>query len=144
MFHSWILRKLTSTVCPKLGRFLIFLCWTTKWYICACVICFVTFWLVGNFGFCSTAKVVGNKAKRRIWKQVFQKNKARQIFRKTNIFYPQIRTRTCAHQGVRNVRFSEHLTCFVFLKHPFWDPHFHLICWILEVRYGEDPRPSFF
>ena len=25
----------------------------------------------------------------------------------------------CAYQGVRNVRFSEYLTCFVFLKHPF-------------------------
>ena len=24
-------------------------------------------------------------------------------------------------QGVRNVRFSENLTCSVFLKHPFWD-----------------------
>ena len=38
--------------------------------------------------------VVGNKAKGRISKRVFQENKARQIFRKTNIFYPQIRTRT--------------------------------------------------
>ena len=32
--------------------------------------------------------------------------KARQIFLKTNIFYLLIRTRTCAYQGVRNVRFS--------------------------------------
>ena len=50
----------------------------------------------------------GNKAKGRISKQVFQENKARQIFRKTNISYPLIRTRTCAYQGVRNVRFSEY------------------------------------
>ena len=35
----------------------------------------------------------GNKAKERISKRVFQENKARQIFRKTNISYPQIRTR---------------------------------------------------
>ena len=28
-------------------------------------------------------------------------------------------TRTCAYHGVRNVRFWEHLACFVFLKHPF-------------------------
>ena len=28
-------------------------------------------------------------------------------------------THTCAYQGVRNVRFSENLACFVFLKHPF-------------------------
>ena len=38
---------------------------------------------------------VGNKAKGRISKRVFQENKARQIFRKTNISYPLIRTRTC-------------------------------------------------
>ena len=55
---------------------------------------------------------------------MFQENKARQIFRKTNISYPLIRTCTCAYQGVRNVRFSGNLTCFVFLKHPFGDSPF--------------------
>ena len=35
--------------------------------------------------------------------------------------------RMCAYQGVRNVRFSENLACFVFLKHPFWDSPFCLI-----------------
>ena len=29
--------------------------------------------------------------------------------------------------GVINVRFSENLACFVFLKHPFWDSPFCLI-----------------
>ena len=29
--------------------------------------------------------------------------------------------------GVRNVRFSENLACFVLLKHPFWDSPFCLI-----------------
>ena len=38
-----------------------------------------------------------------------------------------IRTRTCAYQGVRNVRFSEILACFVFLKHLFWDSPFALL-----------------
>ena len=57
---------------------------------------------------------VGNKAKGRISKRVLQENKARQIFRKTNISYPLI-------------RFSENLACFVFLKHPFWDSPFYLI-----------------
>ena len=38
--------------------------------------------------------IVGNKAKKWISEQVFQQNKARQIFRKTNISYPLIRTRT--------------------------------------------------
>ena len=64
-------------------------------------------------------EVVGNKAKGRISKRVFQQNKARQIFRKTNISNPLIRARTCTYQGVRNIRFSGNLACFVFLKHPF-------------------------
>ena len=37
--------------------------------------------------------LAGNKAKGRISKQVFQENKDRQIFRKTNIFYPLIHVR---------------------------------------------------
>ena len=69
----------------------------------------------------------GNKAKGRISKRVFQENQARQIFRKTNISYPLIRTRTCAYQGVRNVCFSKNLACLVFLKHPFWDLPFYVI-----------------
>ena len=52
---------------------------------------------------------VGNKAKERIPKRVFQENKARQISRKTIISYPL----------VRNNRFSENLACFVFLKRLF-------------------------
>ena len=62
---------------------------------------------------------VGNKAKGQILKRVFQENKVRQIIRKTNISYPLIRTRTCACQGLRNVRFSEKLACFVFFKNQF-------------------------
>ena len=56
----------------------------------------------------------------------FFKKIARQIFRKTIISYPLIRTCTCAYQGVRNVCFSEN-ACFVFLKYPFWDLPFCLI-----------------
>ena len=63
--------------------------------------------------------MVGNKAKGRISKRVFQEKKARQIFRKTNIFYSLIRTRTPPYQTVKNVRFSENLASFLFLKHPF-------------------------
>ena len=43
--------------------------------------------------------IIGNKAKGRISKQVFQENKARQIFRKTNISYSLTRTRTCPYPG---------------------------------------------
>ena len=55
----------------------------------------------------SVKEDVGNKAKGRISKRVFQEDKARQS------------THACAYQVVRNVRFSENLACFVFLKHPF-------------------------
>ena len=71
-------------------------------------------WLFPN----SNLHSVGNKAKGRISKGVFQENKARQIFQKTNISYPLIRTGTC---------FSENVACFVFFKHPFWDSLFCLI-----------------
>ena len=64
-------------------------------------------------------RFVGNKAKGRFSKWVFQENKARQIFQKTNITYPLICTQTCVYQGVRNVRFSKNLTYFVFSKYLF-------------------------
>ena len=84
---------------------------------------------------------IKTKIKQRIWTYVnssvvrqkgesqnmFQENKARQIFRKTNIFYHLICTCTCAYQVVKNVRFSENLTFFVFLKHLLWDSPFCLI-----------------
>ena len=47
---------------------------------------------------------VGNKAKVRISKRLLQENKARQNFWKINISYTLTNTRTCACQGVRNVR----------------------------------------
>ena len=56
----------------------------------------------------------GNKTQERISKQWLQENKAHQIFRKTNISYPLIRTR-CAYQGIRNVSFSENMACLFFL-----------------------------
>ena len=39
----------------------------------------------------------------------------------------RVRTCTCVYQGIRNVRFSENLACYVFLKHPSWDSPFCLI-----------------
>ena len=80
-----------------------------------------------------TSKIVGNKAKRWISNCVFQESKVGQIFRKTNIFT----FLTPLYQRVRNVRFSGNLTCFVFLKHTFWDSPFCLIAYeiILLSRY---------
>ena len=66
---------------------------------------------------------------RQISKRVFQENIARQIFGKMNILYPLIHTRTCAYQGVRYVRFSENLACFVLLKYTFWDSSGSLPGW---------------
>ena len=46
------------------------------------------------------------------WRNGFYKEKN---CRKSEHFLPLIRTSTCAHQEVRNIRFSENLMCFVFL-----------------------------
>ena len=53
------------------------------------------------------AQFVGNKAKGRISKLLFQENEVRKIFRKTKFFYPLIRKRRCEYQGVRNISFSK-------------------------------------
>ena len=87
---------------------------------------------------------LGNKAEGWISKRVFQENKARQIFRITNIFYPLIHTRACAYQGVKNVHdvknvpYLENLTCFVFLKHLLRDSPFGLITDVLWDRKNTD------
>ena len=62
--------------------------------------------LIGNYA--------GNKAKGRISKRVFQENKAREIFRKTNISYPATHTyvfvsggKKCSFFGTVGVLFLE-------------------------------------
>ena len=72
--------------------------------------------LIGKFK--AQAAVVGNKSKGRISKRVFQENRACQIFRKTNISYPMICTRTCAYQGVRKVCFFRKFAVLCFLETP--------------------------
>ena len=76
--------------------------------------------------FVTALQVVGNKVKRRISNRVFQENKARQIFRKTNISDSLILTCTPIF---RKTNISDPLirTCFVSLKHPSWDSPFCLI-----------------
>ena len=51
----------------------------------------------------------------RISKRVFQGNKARIVFRKTNISYPLIRTRTCCVSGGKKCSFLRkfEMLCFV-------------------------------
>ena len=65
-------------------------------------------WVILSFAY-----FAGNKAKGRISKRVLLENKIRQIFRKTNISYPLIRTPTCAYQGVKNVCFWK-ICCALF------------------------------
>ena len=67
-----------------------------------------------------------------------QESKARQIFAKSNISYSMIRTRTCVYQGIRNVRFSENLAQFVFLKHPVWGSSFCLITHDFRIYFIKD------
>ena len=80
-----------------------------------------------------------NKVKGWISKRVFQENKAHQISWKMNISYPLVCTRICAYQGVRSNCFSENLTCFVFVKHPFWDSPFFLITNKLFIGFHQPP-----
>ena len=49
----------------------------------------------------------------------FKKTKHAKFSEKLTFFYPLIHTHMYADHGVKNVRFSENLVCFVFLKHPF-------------------------
>ena len=52
-----------------------------------------------------------------------------QLFRKTNISYPLICTRTCAYQGVRNVSFSGNFA-YVPKNHPS-SSHWY---WLVQVK----------
>ena len=64
---------------------------------------------------------VGNKAKGRISKRVFQESKARQNFRETNISYSLIRTRTCAYvcvSGGKKCLFSGNFGVLCLLETP--------------------------
>ena len=62
--------------------------------------------------------LASNKAKGKISKRVFHENETRQILRNTYV---------CVSGGKRCSFFSENSTCFVFLKHPFWDSPFCFI-----------------
>ena len=53
-------------------------------------------------------------------------------FLEKTISYPMIRKRICAYQGVKNVCFSESLTCLLFSLPPFCDLPFCLITDILR------------
>ena len=92
------------------------------------------FSLVSNFTPLRIWQFVGSKAKGRITKWVFQENKARQTFQKNKYF---LLPDTCAYQEV-NVRFSENLVCFVFLKHPLWDSPFYLITDKLNILFRDN------
>ena len=60
------------------------------------IVCYVERSKLINFKGEKEVKFVGNKAKGRISKLVFQESKARQNFRKTNISYPRFEIRLFA------------------------------------------------
>ena len=71
------------------------------------------------------SQCVGNKAKGRNSKWMFKENKARRISRKTNIFPPLMRTRTCAYQGGdKKLSFFGKIRLLSFLEHSFGDSPF--------------------
>ena len=51
--------------------------------------------------------------------------------------------RTCVYQWVKNIRFSENLTSFVFSKHLFWDSPFCLITNELKVYKKVQEKDSY-
>ena len=73
-------------------------------------------------------KFVGNKAKKANLKTGVSRKQSTPNFPKNEHFLPfEHFLRTCAHHGVRNVRFMENLVCFIFLKHPFRDSTFFTV-----------------
>ena len=63
--------------------------------------------------------IVGNNAIGRISKWVFERKQSTSNFPKNEL-------------SLRNVLFSENLTCFVFSKHPFWDSPFGFITDVIQ------------
>ena len=90
------------------------------------------------------SKYVGNKAKGRISKWVSQVNKACQVFCKTNISYPMIRTRACTYHRVRNVHFAENLACFVFFLRLALLPYYwQIVVWWSHRKYMPQDETNF-
>ena len=97
-------------------------CWILSLTKLQAFICFVQH-LRMSF---SERQFVGYKAKGRISNGVFKKTK-HAIFSEKRVFITPWYAQHTFLQGVRKVRFSENLACFVFLKHPFWDSPFCFI-----------------
>ena len=88
-------------------------------------------------------KIVGNKAKGRIAKRVFQENKGRQIFQRTNISYPMIHTYVCVSGGKKCSFFGKFgelwffetpVLRFAILPYYRWNPNYESI---LKCRFSK-------
>ena len=66
----------------------------------------------------SSKNFVDNQEKGRISKQVFRKNKTRQIFQKTSKSFLLIRSHTCAYQGGKKCSFFGKFGVLCFLETP--------------------------
>ena len=74
---------------------------------------------------------VGDKAKGRISKRVFQENNARQIFRKTNISYPLISTlQKCSFFGKFGVLYFLEPPVLRFALLPFYRQFHQYLCYL--------------
>ena len=96
-------------------------------------------------GFRENQKFVGNRANDESQNGCFKKTNHVKFSKKTRIFLTPwyAHVLTCAYQGVKNVRFSENSTCFVFLKPPFWDSLFCLITdKLVVVKLGYQDKES--
>ena len=65
------------------------------------------------------------------------------VYQKINIFYLLIRTRTCAHQGLRNINFSENFAYLLTHFMPvvsFYTPWKHQETWDFLIFSGEIER----
>ena len=82
--------------------------------------------------------LTNSSMKKRNSKRRLKENKARQIFRKTNISYPLVHTQTYMYQGERNARFSK-IWRALFSFYPCFEIDlFYLITnefWFDEVQY---------
>ena len=82
-----------------------------------------------NFHRCSAKNPSIIRQKGKSQNGFYKKTKHAKFSEKRTFFTPLIRTRACAYQGVRNVCFSEHLSCLVFFVTPVLRFAFLLYCW---------------
>ena len=87
-------------------------------------------WWVKEYFTPSTIGIINFSFLLSLWKVFVNKIKDRKSktisIKFSNYLFPWIAVESLWEIGIKNVRFSENLECFVFLKHLFWDSPFWL------------------